>query len=102
MITRHACLLLTATVLLGLQLCAPREAVVQQAWREVEDGTIILLGSSTEHSSVPLKKGAWSWFAPVRAKARPLAPLSAGSLGLSANCQTIHSAPPSHPVSPKP
>ena len=50
-----------------LQFCAPRETVIQQTWREEEDGTITVLGHSVESQNAPRSNG-WSWYSPVRAE----------------------------------
>lgn len=54
----------------AVQLCAPREVVLQQMWREEEDGTFIVLLHSTKHRKASLPPASWSWWQPIRAEVR--------------------------------
>ena len=51
-----------------LQMCAPREVVLQQMWREEEDGTFIVLLHSTKHRKASMPPPSWSWWQPIRAQ----------------------------------
>ena len=57
----------------ALQMCAPREVVLQQMWREEEDGTFIVLLHSTKHRRAATPPASWSWWQPIRAQVCPLA-----------------------------
>lgn len=52
----------------ALQMCAPREVVLQQMWREEEDGTFIVLLHSTKHRRAAMPPASWSWWQPIRAQ----------------------------------
>lgn len=54
-----------------MQLCAPREVVLQQMWREEEDGTFIVLLHSTKHRKASMPAPSWSWWQPIRAQVGP-------------------------------
>ncbi len=54
-------------------MCAPREVVLQQMWREEEDGTFIVLLHSTKHRRAAMPPASWSWWQPIRAQVCPLA-----------------------------
>ncbi|DBA89089.1 hypothetical protein WJX77_009682 [Trebouxia sp. C0004] len=49
-------------------MCAPRELVLQQMWREEEDGTFIVLLHSTKHRRAAMPPASWSWWQPIRAQ----------------------------------
>ncbi|KAL0043136.1 hypothetical protein WJX79_010214 [Trebouxia sp. C0005] len=49
-------------------MCAPREVVLQQMWREEEDGTFIVLLHSTKHRKAAMPPASWSWWQPIRAQ----------------------------------
>ena len=57
----------------ALQMCAPREVVLQQMWREEEDGTFIVLLHSTKHRRAAMPPASWSWWQPIRAQVCPSA-----------------------------
>lgn len=57
----------------ALQMCAPREVVLQQMWREEEDGTFIVLLHSTKHRRAATPPASWSWWQPIRAQVCPSA-----------------------------
>eukprot|EP00891_Asterochloris_glomerata_P006240 jgi/Astpho2/6240/fgenesh1_pg.00088_%23_51_t len=52
------------------KVCAPREMVVEQTWREEEDGTVIVLFHTTRHRYAREAPRTWfgSWWQPVRAQ----------------------------------
>lgn len=54
-----------------MQLCAPREVVLQQMWREEDDGTFIVLLHSTKHRKASMPAPSWSWWQPIRAQVGP-------------------------------
>ena len=60
----------TPTWLVAVQVCAPREMVVEQTWREEEDGTVIVLFHTTRHRYAREAPRTWfgSWWQPVRAQ----------------------------------
>lgn len=69
-----------------MQTCAPRDAILQQSWREEEDGTIVVLGHSVHHIDWPLSD-SWSWFASVRTQARsPTHDLKGSRSGQAPTC----------------
>ena len=50
-------------------LAAPRETVVEQLWRQDENGVYLVMLHSKDHPAVPVTEAPWySWFAPVRAQ----------------------------------
>ncbi|KAK9814451.1 hypothetical protein WJX72_006118 [[Myrmecia] bisecta] len=54
---------------LGSLMCAPREVVLQQSWREDEAGTFIVLFQSVTHPDAPEQGRPWyRWHAPIRSK----------------------------------
>ena len=58
-----------------VQVCAPREMVVEQTWREEEDGTVIVLFHTTRHRDAREAPRTWfgSWWQPVRAQVNDFA-----------------------------
>lgn len=57
-------------------LAAPRETVVEQLWRQDENGVYLVMIHSMDHAAVPIVERPWyDWFSPVRAQVLPL-PLS--------------------------
>ena len=49
----------------------PRQAVVEQHWRQDEDGTfIVLMHSVRHHRAREAPRPFWSWFHPVRVEVR--------------------------------
>ncbi|KAL3141693.1 hypothetical protein ABBQ32_004380 [Trebouxia sp. C0010 RCD-2024] len=73
-------------------MCAPREVVLQQMWREEEDGTFIVLLHSTKHRKASMPPPSWSWWQPIRAQMASagftIAPLSSKyqAAGISQEC----------------
>ena len=67
----------TPTWLVVVQVCAPREMVVEQTWREEEDGTVIVLFHTTRHRYAREAPRTWfgSWWQPVRAQVNDFAGL---------------------------
>ena len=64
-------------VVFVVQMCAPREVVLQQMWREEDDGTFIVLLHSTKHRKASMPPPSWSWWQPIRAEVgHPPPPLS--------------------------
>ena len=63
--------------MVALQVCAPREMVVEQTWREEEDGTVIVLFHTTRHRYAREAPRTWfgSWWQPVRAQVNDCAGL---------------------------
>lgn len=50
-------------------LVAPREMVVEQSWRQEENGVYLVMSSSKDHPAVPVAEAPWyHWFSPVRAQ----------------------------------
>lgn len=67
-LTHHHAPLCNDWLASATQLCAPREVVLQQLWREEEDGTFIVLLHSTKHRKASLPPASWSWWQPIRAE----------------------------------
>ena len=101
----------TPTWLTAVQVCAPREMVVEQTWREEEDGTVIVLFHTTRHRYAREAPRAWfgSWWQPVRAQVTDLAalwvpcmllqPPASACLNVHMRSQSkknSHKAPPMH------
>mmetsp|Transcript_385 Transcript_385/g.1136 ORF Transcript_385/g.1136 Transcript_385/m.1136 type:complete len:996 (+) Transcript_385:518-3505(+) len=66
--------------------CAPRDAVVEQHWRQEEDGTfVVFMHSVKHHAARPPPRRWFSWYRPIRAQivactysVAPLQPKNAG------------------------
>ena len=76
-------------------MCAPREVVLQQMWREEDDGTFIVLLHSTKHRKASMPPPSWSWWQPVRAQVGP-PPVSAHILlaATPRSCNSLVLLPP--------
>ncbi|KAK9823769.1 hypothetical protein WJX72_005371 [[Myrmecia] bisecta] len=75
------------------KVCAAREVVVQQTWREDDDGTFIVLMRSTKHRKAREPSAGWLGYQPIRAQVAaagftiaPLRPRFLSSSGSSNEC----------------
>jgi hypothetical protein len=59
-------------------LAAPRETVVEQLWRQDENGVYLVMVHSMDHPAVPVNDVPWyHWFSPVRAQVPSCPPCAA-------------------------
>ena len=66
-------------------LAAPRETVVEQLWRQDENGVYLVMIHSKDHPAVPIADTPWyHWFSPVRAQVSSHRPCSCLQLQLLA------------------
>lgn len=57
-------------------LAAPRETVVEQLWRQDENGVYLVMIHSMDHPAVPVNDLPWyHWFSPVRAQVHASLPV---------------------------
>ena len=56
-------------------LSAPRVTVVEQLWRQDENGVYLVMLHSKDHPAVPVTEAPWyHWYSPVRSQVRRALP----------------------------